>query len=94
MVVGSSPSCSYKSLVFEPIHLDGRLLDHVYISNSFCANKATAVVIKNIYFSDHDAVKLQMTLKSNSDIEESIDFSILWSILTSVKYFNYFVLLI
>ena len=49
----------YKLLVFEPTHLDGQLLDHVYISNTFCANKATTAVIKNIYFSDHDAVKLK-----------------------------------
>ena len=46
-------------MVFEPTHLDGELLDHVYISNAFCANKATTAVIKNIYFSDHDVVKLK-----------------------------------
>ena len=65
----------YNILVFEPTHLDGGLLDHVYVSNSFCVNIATTVVIKNIYFSDHDAVKLQITLRSNNDIEESINFS-------------------
>ena len=58
-----------KLLVFEPTHLDRELLDHLFISNSFCANKSTTVVIKN-------AAKLQISLKSNNDIEESIDFSI------------------
>ena len=37
----------YELLVFEPTHLDRDLLDHLLVSNSFCANKSTTVAIKN-----------------------------------------------
>ena len=50
---------NYKLLVSQPTHLDGALLDHVYIADSFSARKTT-VVIKTIYFSDHDAVILHI----------------------------------
>ena len=50
---------NYKLLVSQPTHLDGALLDHVYIADSFSAHKTT-VVIKTIYFSDHDAVILHI----------------------------------
>ena len=48
-----------KLFVSQPTHLDGALLDHVYIADSFSAHKTT-VVIKTIYFSDHDAVILHI----------------------------------
>ena len=40
---------NYKLLVSKPTHLDGALLDHVYIADSSSGHKKT-VVIKNIFF--------------------------------------------
>ena len=48
---------SYKLIVKEPTHVDGRLLDHIYLLKSFPRVNVNPFV-KNIYFSDHDAVKL------------------------------------
>ena len=66
---------NYKLLVSQPTHLDGALLDHVYISDSFSGHKTT-VVIKNIYFSDHDAVMLHISPNKNNDVNEDIDFNV------------------
>ena len=38
---------NYRLLASQPTHLDGVLLDHVYIADSFSGHKT--VVIKNIY---------------------------------------------
>ena len=67
---------NYKLLVSEPTHMDGGLLDHVYIARSFSTNKLLATVIKNVYFSDHDAVKLQIKCKRLDNMDENIDFTI------------------
>ena len=66
---------NYKLLVFQPTHLDGALLDHGYIADSFSGHKAT-VVIKNIYFSEHDAVILHISPSKNNDVNEDIDFNV------------------
>ena len=66
---------NYKLLVSQPTHLDGALLDHVYIADSFSGPKTT-VVIKNIYFSDHDAVILHISPNKNNDVNEDIDFNV------------------
>lgn len=49
---------NYKLLVSESIHVDGGLLDHVYTARSFSTDKVSATVTKNVYFSDHDTVRL------------------------------------
>ena len=49
---------NYKLLVFELTHMDGGLLDYVYIARSFSTDKVSATVTKNVYFSDHDTVRL------------------------------------
>ena len=64
-----------KLLVSEPTHLDGALLDHVYVADSFSGQKTT-VVIKNIYFSDHDAVIPHISPNKNNDVNENIDFNV------------------
>ena len=51
---------NYKLLVSQPTRLDGALLDHVYIADSFSGQKITAVM-KIIYFSDHDTVILHIS---------------------------------
>ena len=66
---------NYKLLVSQPTHLDRALLDHVNIADSFSRHKTT-VVIKNIYFSDHDAVILHISPNKNNDVNENIDFNV------------------
>ena len=62
--------------VSEPTHLDGALLDHVYIKKSFENDKHKHVtsIANNVYFSDHDAVKFQIIFKNNNQV--GIDFNI------------------
>ena len=66
---------NYKLLVSESIHVDGGLLDHVYTARSFSTDKVSTAVIKNVYFSDHDAVKLQIKCKILDNMDENIDFT-------------------
>ena len=40
--------------------LNEALLDHVYITRSFSTEKVLIAVIKNVYFSDHDAEKIRI----------------------------------
>ena len=40
--------------------MDRGLLDHAYVARPFFTDKVLSIVIKNNYFSDHDAVKLQI----------------------------------
>ena len=49
-------------------HLDEGLLDHVYLFKSFPRMNINSFV-KNIYFSDHDAVKLQILADGNDEID-------------------------
>ena len=59
--------------------MDGGLLDHVYIAKSLSTNKVSAtVMIKNVYFSDYNAVQLQIKCKMLDNMEENIDFTIVW----------------
>ena len=57
----------YRLVVKEPTHLDGALLDHVYLHKLFPSKNVNAVV-KNVYFSGHDAVKLQVLVGGSDDI--------------------------
>ena len=65
---------SYNLKVLEPTHLDGALLDHVYLHKTFEHDKLVMSVVNNIYFSDHDAVTVQLRFRQNSD--NDIDFNI------------------
>ena len=60
--------------VFEPNHLDGALLDHVYINKLFGNEKYVTSVGNNTNFSDHDAFKVQIRFRQNN--QEDIDFNI------------------
>ena len=51
---------SYNLKVLEPTHLDGALLDHVYLHKTFEHDKLVMSVVNNIYFSDYDAVTVQL----------------------------------
>ena len=65
---------NYDLKVSEPTHLDGALLDPVYIKKSSENDKHVTSLVNNVYFSDHDAVKVQIRFKDNS--QGGIDFNI------------------
>ena len=65
---------SYNLKVLEPTHLYGALLDHFYLYKKFQHDKLVMSVVNNIYFSDHDAVTVQLRFRQNSD--NDIDFNI------------------
>ena len=65
---------SYNLKVLEPTHLDGGLLGHVYLNKTFEHDKLVMSVFNNIYFSDHDAVTVQLRFRQNKD--NDIDFNI------------------
>lgn len=52
------------------------LLDHMFISKSFCRKKIINSIIKNYYFSDHDVVKLKIRSEFRNNIQDNIEFSI------------------
>ena len=60
--------------MLEPTHLDGASLDHVYLHKTLEHGKLAMSVVNNIYFSDHDAVTVQLRFRQNSD--NDIDFNI------------------
>ena len=41
-----------------PPHMFGSLIDHAYIKKTFTEEFFTKATFKNIYFSDHDAVRI------------------------------------
>ena len=51
---------NYTLIINQPTHLSGSLLDHVYVKNDFMNKISIRCIIKNIFFSDHDAVKFQL----------------------------------
>ena len=60
-------------IVSEPTHLDGAALDHVYLLNAFLPNKKIHCSVKNIYFSDHDAVRFKIDFEY---LPDDIDFKV------------------
>ena len=65
---------NYNLNVSEPTPLHGALLDHVYIKKSFENDKRVTSIVNNVYFSDHDAIKVQIRFKDNN--QGGIDFNI------------------
>ena len=48
----------------KPTHIFGSLIDHVYIKKSLMEELLFNATVQNIYFSDHDAVR--MIIEKNS----------------------------
>ena len=65
---------NYNLKVSEPTHLDGALLDPAYIKKSSENDKHVTSLVNYVYFSDHDAVKVQIRFKDNN--QGGIDFNI------------------
>lgn len=55
----------YIKLVEETTHVGEALLDHIYIKNTIWERFVIDVLISNIYFSDHDAVRVKLSNKKN-----------------------------
>ena len=51
----------------KPTHVSGSLIDHVYINESLIEEFFTNATVKNIYFSDHDAVRITI-------VKNAVDF--------------------
>ena len=45
-------------IVNKPTQILGSLIDHFYIKKTLMEQLSTSVTVKNIYFLDHDAVKI------------------------------------
>ena len=55
----------YSQFVDSPTHIAGSTLDHVYVKNGLQENNDIKVSVLNIYFSDHDAARVQISKKKN-----------------------------
>ena len=45
-------------MVNKPTHISGSLIEHVYIKKALMEKLFTNVTVENIYFLDHDAVRI------------------------------------
>ena len=52
----------YELVVNEPTHISGSLIDHVYVWKEILDVVDVSVLVKNVYFSDHDAIKIRLKL--------------------------------
>ena len=50
----------YTMVVHEPTHIDGSLLDHIYIRNDWLSDYEVASIVKCVFFSDHDVIKIKV----------------------------------
>lgn len=53
----------YKQVVTEPTHISGSLIDHIYVHKNLFNTFDVETLVKIVYFSDHDAIKLKIRLK-------------------------------
>jgi len=51
----------YKQVVTEPTHISGSLIDHIYVHKNLFQIFDIENLVKNVYFSDHDAIKLKLS---------------------------------
>ena len=45
-------------MVNKPTHISGSLIDHVFIKKDLMEEFFTNATVENIYFSDHDAIRI------------------------------------
>ena len=60
----------YVQLVEQATHISGSLIDHVYVKKNILEELHVDVNVQNIFFSDHDAVRIVLT-------NDQIDFSVI-----------------
>ena len=56
-------------IVNKSTHTSGSLIDHVYIKKTLLEEFPANAIVENIYFSDHDAIRIV--------IEKNVDFQII-----------------
>ena len=61
----SSALTNFNQIVKELTHLSGSLIDHVYIHQDLLGNVNSEVKNFDLYFSDHDAIQISLTDKSD-----------------------------
>ena len=59
-IVNILTTLRFKQIVSGPTHVLGSLIDHVYISEPFSSIVTVSVHIHSLYYSDHDAIILQL----------------------------------
>ena len=62
----SSALTNFNQIVKELTHLSGSLIDHVYIHQDLLGNVNSEVKNFDLYFSDHDAIQISLTDKSDN----------------------------
>ena len=55
-------------IVNKPTHISGSLIDHVYIKKTLMEEFFANAIVENIYFSDHDAIRIVIE-KNNVDFQ-------------------------
>ena len=50
-------------IVTTATYIDGSLLDHIYVKNQPLAEYDVTSIVKGIFFSDHDVVKIKIIRK-------------------------------
>ena len=61
---------NYELMLDFPTHIDGGMLDHVYVSKNVMESFDAKILKKCINMSDHDAIKIELVPKENdSDYE-------------------------
>ena len=53
----------FEMIVNTPTHIDGSLLDHIYLKKQLVSDFDFSSTVKSIFFSDHDVVKVKITKK-------------------------------
>ena len=62
----SSALTNFNQIVKELTHLSGSLIDQVYIHQDLLGNINSEVKNFDLYFSDHDAIQISLTDKSDN----------------------------
>ena len=51
----------FTMIVTEATHIDGALLDHVYVRKQLLATVNVVPLVKHVFYSDHDIVKIKLS---------------------------------
>ena len=53
--------CSYQQTIQEPTHFSGSILDHCYVKKTFSENYEVTVLVRSIFFSDHECIQILLS---------------------------------
>ena len=66
----------YKLMISESALMGGGLLDRSYLLRKNLVGKHVSSIVKNMYLSDHDAVKIRIQKENREEIDRDTDFTI------------------